>query len=80
MEPEFIGDSFFITFRKKEYSCRAIKANDRMLYQIKFNGCTLYLTKSINQHRLPFWTSVPQDIKLISIITELGRQIEKHFN
>jgi hypothetical protein len=38
------------------------------------------LTKSINQHRLPFWTSVPQDIKLISIITELGRQIEKHFN
>ena len=80
MEPEFIGDSFFITFREREYIWRALIAYEQMLYQIKFNGSTLYLTKSINQHRLPFWTSVPQDIKLISIITEMGRQIEKHIN
>lgn len=80
MEPEFVGDSFFITYREREYSCRAIKANDRMLYQVKFSGSVLYLTRSINQHKIVFWTSIPQDLKLRPIVAELGKQIDKHFN
>lgn len=80
MDSEFIGEGFFITFRDKQYTCRAIKANDRMLYQINFNGSSLYLTRALNQHRIPFWTTIPQDVKLIQIAHELGNQIEKHFN
>jgi hypothetical protein len=80
MDPQFIGESFLITFREKQYGCRAIKANDRMLYQVDFNGSCLYLTRALNQHRIPFWTTIPQDLKLRQVAYELGNQIENHFN
>ncbi|SRR6266487_2618247 len=76
---EILGESFFIEFKGKKYNCRAIKVNGRVLYQINFNGGSyLYLTKSINQHGIVFWTSIPQDLKLRHIVSVLGDQIENH--
>ncbi|SRR6266498_4857716 len=75
---EILGESFFIEFKGKKYSCRTIKANERIIYQINFNGSYLYLTKSINQHGIPFWTSIPQDLKLRRVVSELGNQLENH--
>jgi hypothetical protein len=80
MAPEIVGDSFLIIFKNKQYSCQAIKANDRMLYRIDFNGTHLYITRTLNQHRIPFWTTIPQDLKLRQVAYELGNQIENHFN
>ena len=78
MQTEFGCDNFFIGYNGKQYSCRAIRANDRMLYQIDFNGSPVYLTKSINQHGIDFWTPVPQDVKLRHLAHEIGKQIENH--
>ncbi|TMI97012.1 MAG: hypothetical protein E6H06_02625 [Bacteroidetes bacterium] len=75
---EFFGDNFVIEFKQKKYNCRAIRANGRIIYQVNFNGSCLYLTKSINQHGIPFWTSIPQDLKLRHIVAELGKQLEDH--
>jgi hypothetical protein len=76
---EILGESFFIEFNGKEYTCRAIKANGRVLYQVNFNGGSyMYLTKTINQHGFPFWTAIPQDLKLRRIVAELGKQLEDH--
>ncbi len=58
MQTEFVGDPFPVEYNGKQYNCGAIKINDRMVYQIDFNGSFLYLTKSINQHRIDFWTPV----------------------
>jgi hypothetical protein len=80
MKPEIVGERFFVTLRDKQYTCQAYKANDRMLYQINFNGRLLYVTRALNQHRIVFWTTIPQDLKLMHIAYELGIQIEKHFN
>jgi len=80
MVHEIVGESFLIELRGREYQCQAFKANDRMLYQINFNGRHLYLTRAINEHRVPFWTTVPQNLTLITVARELGRKIEKHFN
>ena len=77
-KPESVGESFCIEFKEKKYSCRPFKANGRILYQIDFNGSYLYLTKTINQHGIPFWTSIPQDLKLRRIVAELGNQLENH--
>ena len=78
MQTEFAGDSFLVEYKGKQYNCRAIKINDRMVYQIDFNGSFVYLTKSINQHGIDFWTPVPQDIKLGHLAHEIGKQIENH--
>ena len=78
MQAELVHDSFCVEYNGKQYTCRAIRANDRMLYQIDFNGSLIYLTKSINQHRIDFWTSVPQDLKLTRLAYETGKQIENH--
>ena len=78
MQTEFVGDSFLVEYKGNQYNCRAIKINDRMVYQIDFNGSFVYLTKSINQHRIDFWTSVPQDLKLTRLAYETGKQIENH--
>ena len=78
MQTEFAGGSFPIGYNGKEYNCRGIRANDRMLYQIDFNGSLVYLTKSINQHGIDFWTPVPQDLKLRHLAHEIGKQIENH--
>jgi hypothetical protein len=77
---EIVGDSFLIKLRGKEYRCQAYKANERMLYQININGRPLYVTRALNQHRIPFWTTVPQDFKFRTFAYEIGNQIEKHFN
>ena len=76
--PEVIGEIFFIELNEKEYTCVAIRANGRILYRINFNGSYLYLTKTINQHGIPFWTAIPQDLKLRRVVAELGRQLEDH--
>ena len=78
MQTEFVGDIFPVEYNGNEYNCGAIKINDRMVYQINFNGSLLYLTKSINQHRIDFWTPVPQDLKLTRLAYEIGKQIENH--
>ena len=78
MQTEFVGDPFPVEYKGKQYNCGAIKINDRMVYQIDFNGSFLYLTKSINQHRIDFWTPVPQDLKLRRLAYEIGKQIENH--
>ena len=78
MQAEFVGDSFHVQYNGKQYNCRGIQANDRMLYQIDFNGSFVYLTKSINQHGFDFWTPVPQDLKLRHLAYEIGKQIENH--
>ena len=78
MQTEFVGDSFHVQYNGKQYNCRAIQANGRMLYQINFNASFIYLTKSINQHGFDFWTPVPQDLKLRHLAHEIGKQIENH--
>ncbi len=78
MQTEFVGDIFPVEYNGKEYNCGAIKINDRMVYQINFNGSLVYLTKSINQHRIDFWTPVPQDLKLTRLAYKIGKQIENH--
>ena len=75
---EVLGERFFIEFRGKEYSCQAFGANGRILYQIRFNGSVLYVTKTINEHRIPFWTAIPQDLKLRRMVAEMGKQLEDH--
>lgn len=79
-EPEIVGQPFYIELNNRQYSCLPIRANDRMLYKINFNSSVLFVTRTLNQHRIPFWTSIPQDPKLRPVVYELGRQIEKHFN
>jgi hypothetical protein len=76
--PEIIGDIFFIEFKGQEYSCLAFKANERILYRVNFERSCLYLTKTINQHGIPFWTSIPQDLKLRRVVEQLGNQLEDH--
>lgn len=78
MQTELVGNGFAVEHNGKQYSCRAIRANDRMLYQIDFNGSFVYVTKSINQHRIDFWIPVPQDLKLTHHAYEIGKQIENH--
>lgn len=75
---EVLGDVFFIEFKGKRYNCRAIRVNGRILYQVNFNHSYLYLTKTINQHGIPFWTAIPQDLKLRRVVAELGDQLEDH--
>jgi hypothetical protein len=75
---EILDEDFFIEFKGESYSCRGIKANGRVLYQINFRSSYLYITKTINQHGIPFWTAIPQDLKLRRIVAELGRQLEDH--
>lgn len=75
---EILGESFCIEFNGHKYSCRAIRARGRILYQIKFHSSVLYITKTINQHGIPFWTAIPQDLKLRRIVTDLGKQLEDH--
>ena len=75
---EVLGESFFIEFKGERYNCRAIAANGRILYQVNFNRSFLYITKTINQHGVPFWTAIPQDLKLRRIVAEIGKQLEDH--
>lgn len=75
---EILGESFFIEFKGQQYSCTAMKANGRILYRVNFNGSYLYITKTINEHGIPFWTSIPQDLKLRRIVAQLGTQLEDH--
>ena len=75
---EIVGDSFWIEHKDKSYPCRAIRANGRILFEIKFHTSKLYITKTINQHGVPFWTAIPQDLKLRHLVAELGRQLEDH--
>ena len=75
---EPLGELFVIDYNEKKYTCRAIQINGRVVYQLNFNGSYLYLTKSINQHGIPFWTAIPQDLKLRHIVAELGKQLEDH--
>ena len=75
---ESLGEGFFIEFNGKQYYCRAFKTNGRVLYQINFNTSYLYITKTINQHGIPFWTAIPQDLKLRRVVNELGKQLEDH--
>ena len=76
--PQAVGEPFFIQWKDKEYSCSAFKANGRILYRINFMGSYLCITKTINQHGIPFWTSIPQDLKLRHIVIQLGKQLEDH--
>jgi hypothetical protein len=76
--PEIVGDSFWIEHRNESYPCRAIRANGRILFEVKFHKSKLYITKTINQHGIPFWTAIPQDLKLRHLVAELGRQLEDH--
>jgi len=73
-----LGEKFFLEFRGENYCCQAIAANGRVLYQISFDHSVLYITKTINQHGIPFWTAIPQDLKLRRMVAELGRQLEDH--
>jgi hypothetical protein len=50
-----------------------------ILYQIVFNKSYLYLTKAMGASGLPFWTSIPQDPKLVHVVIELGKKIENQF-
>jgi len=75
---EPLGELFVIDYKEKKYTCRAIQINGRVVYQVNFNSSYLYLTKSINQHGIPFWTSIPQDLKLRRIVEQLGKQLEDH--
>ena|SRR5580765_206536 len=75
---EILGDSFWLEHRGESYPCRAFKVNGRILYEIKFHKSHLYITKTINQHGIPFWTAIPQDLKLRRVVAELGRLLENH--
>jgi hypothetical protein len=75
---ELLGELFVIDYKEKKYTCQAMQINGRVVYQLNFNGSYLYLTKSINQHGIPFWTAIPQDLKLRRIVADLGRQLEDH--
>jgi hypothetical protein len=73
-----LGDRFIMEFKGEKCWCQAIRANGRILYQIKFDRSFLYITKTINQHGIPFWTAIPQDLKLRHMVTEIGNQLEDH--
>jgi hypothetical protein len=73
---EFLGDNFFIEWKGQQYPCITIRANGRILFQVRFNNSFLYLTKTINEHGIPFWTAIPQDLKLRRIVALLGNQLE----
>ena len=75
---EIVGDSFWIDHKNESYPCRAIRTNGRILFEIKFHNSKLYITKTINQHGVPFWTAIPQDLKLRHLVAELGHQLEDH--
>lgn len=75
---EIIGENFCIEYKGENYPCRAIHVKGRVLYQIQFNKSQLYITKTINQHGVPFWTAIPQDLKLRRIVAQLGSQLEDH--
>jgi len=80
---EVVGDRFVIEFKGAKYACQAIRANGRILYQVQFDRSFLYITKTINQHGIPFWTAIPQDLKLRHAVTEIGKKLEdsliKHY-
>ena len=73
---ELVGERFVIEFKGGQYGCQAIRANGRILYQVKFDSSFLYITKTINQHGIPFWTAIPQDLKLRHTVAEIGKQLE----
>jgi hypothetical protein len=73
---ELVGEQFVIELKGQQYGCRALRANGRILYQVKFDRSFLYITKTINQHGIPFWTAIPQDVKLRHIVAEIGKQLE----
>lgn len=75
---EIVGDSFWIEYKNESYPCRAIRVNGRILFEIKFRNSKLFVTKTINQHGIPFWTAIPQDLKLRHLVAELGHQLEDH--
>jgi|SRR5689334_652675 len=73
---EMVGERFVIEFKGEKYGCQAIRANGRVLYQLKFGSSFLYITKTINQHGVPFWTAIPQDLKLRHMVAAIGKQLE----
>lgn len=77
-DPKVLGEGFSIKLGQKQYNCLAFEVNKRVLYRIEFNGSYLYVTKTINQHGIPFWTSIPQNLKLRHIVGELGHELETH--
>jgi len=73
-----VGDSFLIDLKGETFECRALKANGRILYQIKLMRSYLYITKTINQHGIPFWTAIPQDLRIRMMVAQLGSRLEDH--
>lgn len=68
-----------IEFREKTYPCNRIERNGQVLYQIVFGLSHLYLTKAKGMDNILFWTSIPEDPKLLHIVRELGQLIDKNF-
>jgi hypothetical protein len=74
-----ITKTSLIEYRENRYTCNQIEYNGMTLYQIVFNKSYLYLTKAMGASGLPFWTSIPQDPKLVHVVIELGEKIENQF-
>ena len=72
-------DSTMIEFREKTYLCNRLYRNGQVIYQLVFGKSHLYMTKAERIDKMPFWTSIPEDPKLLHIVRELGEQIDKHF-
>lgn len=72
-------DSIMIEFREKTYPCHRLERNGQVIYQLVFGKSHLYMTKAEAADKMPFWTSIPEDPKLLHLVRELGQQIDKHF-
>jgi hypothetical protein len=70
------SESFFIELNEKQYECRPMETNGRMIYQIKFPSAPIYLTQAKARSGEIFWTAIPPDSKLNHVVPILGKQIE----
>ena len=77
-EIHVIGEEFQVKFLERSLPCLALRINGRIVYRVHFRASYLYITKSINQHGIPFWTSIPQDAKLRSVTARIGAALEDH--
>jgi predicted DNA binding protein len=71
--------NFQIEYRGNSYTCYLIENRGRITYQILYNNNHIYLTKAVRAGGILFWTAVPNDPELSSVVNGLGEQIDRHF-
>jgi hypothetical protein len=73
-----IIETFPIEFNGKHYDCNAVEDEGTIVYMVNFGETKLLLTQGTSQQGEPFWTTIPQDLKLKQVARQLGEKIENH--